>query len=221
MRFVELTAAEGTGESLSRLPVRPGDLVPADRCCSTGPGLRHVADCGGQATVRVNTSALRLRGADGRRFDLLGAVSSLRRAGAVGSWSAAAEVKGGEPVAGRLCTIRKTRRETRLAVAKLRPETLEYAKHVIVFTTFPEADFDAEAVLRRYRQRWQVELVFKRFKSLAGLGHLPKHDPTSARAWLYGKLLLALLTEKTLRHASAISPWGFDWRRMLPAQSMA
>ena len=85
----------------------------------------------------------------------------------------------------------------------------------------PEAAFDAAAVLRWYRLRWQLELVFKRFKSLAGLGHLPKRDPTSARAWLYGKLLVALLAEKTLRHASAISPWGFDWRNALPAQSMA
>ena len=233
--FLELTEAKGagTGESLARLPVRPGDLVLADRCYSTGRGLRHVADCGGHATVRVNTAALRLRGSDGEPFDLLGAVSSLRHAGAVGSWPAAVAVKGDEPVEGRLCAIRKTREAARLAVGKLRrdasregrrlrPETLEYAKYVIVFTTFPEADFDAEAVLRWYRLRWQVELVFKRFKSLAGLGHLPKHDPTSARAWLYGKLLVALLTEKTLRHAGAISPWGFDWRRRtLPAQSMA
>ena len=205
--------------------MRPGDLVLADRCYSTGRGLRHVADCGGHATVRVNTAALRLRGSDGEPFDLLGAVSSLRHAGAVGSWAAAVAVKGGEPVEGRLCAIRKTREAARLAVGKLRrdasregrrlrPETLEYAKYVIVFTTFPEADFDAEAVLRWYRLRWQVELVFKRFKSLAGLGHLPKHDPTSARAWLYGKLLVALLVEKTLRHAGRHFPLGL---RLAPA----
>ena len=232
--FFELTAAKGagTGESLSRFPVRPGDLVLADRGYATSSGLRHVADCGGHAAVRVNTASLPLREADGKRFDLLGAVSSLKRAGAVGSWRAAVAADGGEPVAGRVCAIRKTREAARQAVARLRrtasrkqrqlrPETIEYAKYVIVFTTFPEAEFDAEAVLRWYRLRWQVELVFKRFKSLAGLGHLPKHDSTSARAWLYGKLLIALLTEKTMRHASAVSPWGFDWRTMLPAQSMA
>ena len=194
--FFELTSAKGagTGESLSRFPVQAGDPVLADRGYSTGPGLRHVADCGGRAAVRVNTSSLRLRSADGQPFDLLGAVSSLKRAGAVGSWAATVEVEGGEPVAGRLCAIRKTREAARLAMAKLRraavrkqrrlrPETLEYAKHVIVFTTFPEADFDAAAVLRWYRLRWQVELVFKRFKSLAGLGHLPKHDPILPLAW--------------------------------------
>ena len=225
----ELTSAKGpgTGESLTRFPVRAGDLVLADRCYSTAAGVRHVADRGGRVAVRVNTAALPLRDPEGGPFDLLGAVRTLRRAGAVGSWPVRVEVRGGAPVAGRLCAIRKTREAALLAVKKLRrkasrrqrrlrPETIEYARHVIVFTTFPAAEFDAEAVLDWYRLRWQVELVFKRFKSLAGLGHLPKRDPTSARAWLYGKLLTALLTEKTLRHAEALSPWGFDWRRALP-----
>ena len=59
-----------------------------------------------------------------------------------------------------------------------------------------------------YRVRWQVEPVFKRFKSLAQLGHLPRHEEESARAWLHGKLLVALLAEKLVRHAGAASPWG-------------
>ena len=33
-------------------------------------------------------------------------------------------------------------------------------------------------------------------------------DDASARAWLYGKLLVALLVEKLVRHAAAVSPWG-------------
>jgi hypothetical protein len=53
------------------------------------------------------------------------------------------------------------------------------------------------------------ELVFKRFKQIAQLGHLPKHDPESAQAWLYGKLFVALLTEKLIQEARALSPWGY------------
>ena len=80
---------------------------------------------------------------------------------------------------------------------------------MIVFTTFPAAEFPGAEVLEWYRLRWQVELVFKRFKSLAELGHLPKHDEESAKAWLYGKLLVALLVEKLIGHATAVSPWGY------------
>ena len=61
-------------------------------------------------------------------------------------------------------------------------------------------------MLEWYRLRWQVELVFKRFKSLAQLGHVPKYDDDSAKAWLYGKLFVALLVEKLIHHARAISP---------------
>ena len=80
---------------------------------------------------------------------------------------------------------------------------------MIVFTTLPAKDFPGAEVLQWYRLRWQVELVFKRFKSLAQLGRLPKHDDQSAKAWLYGKLLVALLGEKLIDHALAVSPWGY------------
>lgn len=55
-----------------------------------------------------------------------------------------------------------------------------------------------------------IELVFKRLKSLMDMGHLPKFDPSSSRAWLYGKLFLALLTEKLARITRAFSPWGYN-----------
>ena len=58
-----------------------------------------------------------------------------------------------------------------------------------------------------YRTRWQVELVFKRFQSLAQLGP-PQHTDESTKAWLYGKLLVALLVAKPLAHARSISPLG-------------
>ncbi len=76
----------------------------------------------------------------------------------------------------------------------------------MALTTFPEQTFPAAAVLEGYRFRWQIELVFKRFKQIAQLGHVPKHDPESAQAWLYGKLLVALLTEKLIRQARAFPP---------------
>ena len=60
-----------------------------------------------------------------------------------------------------------------------KPETLKYAQFVLVFTTLPAEELPAAEILEWYRLRWQVELVFKRLKSLAQLGHLPKHDERS------------------------------------------
>ena len=142
---------------------------------------------------------------------------------------------GGPPpreIAGRVCALRKSAEAIRLAQQKIRrdaarkgtqvqPATLRFAEYVIVFTTFPEPPFSAADVLEWYRLRWQVELVFKRFKSLAQLGHLPKYDDESAKAWLYGKLFVALLVEKLLHHARTISPWGYDVPAPAPPQRVA
>ena len=86
--FFKLTGTEGpgTGESLAQFPIRAGDHVLADRGYSTARGIRHVADAGGRLIVRVNTGSLPLCTAGGRPFDLLAAVSSVTRPGAVSSW---------------------------------------------------------------------------------------------------------------------------------------
>ena len=100
-------------------------------------------------------------------------------------------------------------------------ETLLYAKYVVVFTTFPEREFSPLDVLEWYRLRWQIELIFKRFKQIAQLGHVPKYDNESAKAWLYGKLFVALITEKLIDYAVSISPWGYLMAKPTTAKSMA
>ena len=49
-------------------------------------------------------------------------------------------------------------------------------------------------------------------KSLARLGCLPQSADNSAKAWLHGKLPVALPIEKIIHDAAAISPWGPTWR---------
>jgi IS4 transposase len=65
-------------------------------------------------------------------------------------------------------------------------------------------------VLQTYRLRWQLELEFKRLKSLIQLGHLKKHDDQAALSWLQGKLLVSLLVARLIAHAERVSPWGYD-----------
>ena len=182
--------------------------------------------------MRVNTGSLALEAADGQPFDLLQAVETLQLPGPAGQWSVRTVADTWVPFAGRVCALRNTEEAIQAAHAKIRktaqrkgnrvrPDTLRSARYVIVFTTYPPAQFPAASVLEWHRLRWQVEPVFKRFKSLAQLGHLPKYDEESAKAWLYGKLLVALLVEKLTRHARTISPWGYDVAPAAPPQSMA
>jgi hypothetical protein len=210
------TKGVGTGDSLTQFMIAPGDHLIADRGYCHATGIEHVVSNGGAILVRLNTAALPLFTAQGRRVPLLRRLAPLRRAGQIGEWSVS--VHGPTRViAGRVCAIRKTEEAIRRAEKQLRrnasksgealqPDTLEYAKYIIVFTTFAPLPFGAAAVLQWYRVRWQVELAFKRLKSLAQLGHLPKADAQSARAWLYGKLFVALLTEQLIRRGQTFSP---------------
>ncbi len=59
-------------------------------------------------------------------------------------------------------------------------------------------NISADKVLAAYRYRWQVELYFKRLKSLLDAGEVPKKRAECMEAWLNGKMILAILFEVLL-----------------------
>jgi len=219
----ELTAAqgEGSGESLKHFPVQAGEHLLADRGYSNYAGVQHVAAHGAVVTVRLNPQAVRLLDAGQKLLPLGQKLRRLKKTNQIGCWSVGLSGATGQaPVLGRLCVLRKSQASIAKARAKvqrsassngrkLQPHTLLYCEYVMVFTTAP-ASLSAREILEVYRLRWQIELVFKRFKQLAQLGHLPKEDEESSKAWLYGKLFVALLTERLIQQAESFSPWGYD-----------
>lgn len=223
---VLLTAPE-LGETLRRYSVHAGDVFIADRGFANAAGVAHVVDGQADLIVRTNLVTLPMFSLEGERIDLLAHLRALE-AGAVGDWPVwvKADKAGKRKIAGRLCAIKKSqaateigqrrvRRESQRGGAQVQPQTLEAAGYVFVFTTL-DASHAATQVLELYRMRWQIELVFKRLKSLLGLGHLKKHDEQAARAWLQGKLMVACLIEKLLAMAEHISPWGFEIEALAP-----
>ena len=226
------TKGKGTGESFFQFSIKKGDYIIADRGYSTAPGIHHVESKKAYVMVRVNTQSLVIQNLKGGEFPLLKNVMEIKKTGIVASWNVQIPGSKSNIVKGRVCIIRKTEEAIQIAQAKLRseaqkkgrllkPETLEYAKYVIVFTTFPEESFNDIDILEWYRIRWQVELIFKRFKSIAELGHLPKHSDDSSKAWLYGKLFVALLTEKLINYASTVSPWGYILEKQPASKCLA
>ena len=215
------TKGQGTAETLKQYPVNPGDCILGDRGFSHVVGFEHVLDQAGHLIVRVNTGSMLLFSLKDKPFDLLAKLKRLNCSGSKGQWQVIFKNNEDKAVYGRICAIRKSEQAIVLAHKKLRedasrkqkvvnPQTYEYAKYIIVFTTLPEAVFSVSEILEWYRVRWQIELVFKRLKTLAHMGHLPKHDEKASRAWLYGKLFMGLIVEKIIRYANEISPWGYD-----------
>jgi hypothetical protein len=85
----------------------------------------------------------------------------------------------------------------------------------------PGKELSLQQILQSYRFRWKIEVIFKWFKQIAQLGHLPKYDEDSALAWLHEKLFVALLTEKLIQYAGSISPWGYPLAPTADSQPMA
>lgn len=215
--FAELTDGHG-GETFRRIPLQPRDVVLGDRAYGNPPGVAHVVGAGADVLVRINLSNLPLYHRDGTRFACLTRLRRLR-VGELRSWPV--EVRAADRViAGRLVALKKSRRAARAARRvvlrrarkkgqTLKRQTLEAASYVTIFTTLPAAEFPAQRIAAWYRLRWQIELAFKRMKSILNFGQLPKHVPASCRAWLHGKLLVALLVERLIVHAETLSPWGY------------
>jgi hypothetical protein len=112
--------------------------------------------------------------------------------------------------------LRKRARKKQKGLSRM---ALFLAGYFLVWTHIPAEVLDAVGVLAWYRCRWQIELCFQRLQSLLGLGELPKTTAPSCRAWLHGKLLVALLLERLLNEAEHFSPGGYELDS--PAQSLA
>lgn len=216
----KLTQASGKGsaEGLWQYEAKPNDIIVGDRAFCNAKGIGHVVGNGGHVCVRWNSGALNLLEGDGRTpFDAVGFLRKLQVPGACAEHDVSFAVDG-KVIQCRFCAVRKDNASIALAHKRLKAEasrkqtrlrksTLLVNEYVIVITTLPGEAFPLKSILEIYRLRWQVELVFKRFKSIARLGALPKYTDSSARAWLYGKMLVALLVEKLCARLGAFSPW--------------
>jgi Transposase DDE domain len=223
----DLTPTKGsnTAERFGRFQFHPGELVLADAGYCHPAGIAAVVQQQADVCVRLNPHALPLWKEHGGSFPLLESLAGLRKAGELAEWPVwiqpgQGRSSSGRPkIPGRVCAIRKSRDAIQQAERRLKdrqqkgksvgPATRKYAEYVLVFTTLPATAASAEQVLEAYRLRWQVELTFKRLKSIAQLGHVPKHNDQSSRAWLYGKLFMALLSQKLARIGRTLSPWGY------------
>jgi hypothetical protein len=211
----QLTDSKG-GESLCRFAIRKGDLMLGDRNFCKAAQISHVLEHGGEVVLRWHSTALPLFDRTGRRVDVAGWLKELgsrqcaQRSVMIKGQSRAMRVcairVSGEVAQRQRDAVRESARKNGCVPSAL---SLLLCDYIVVITSLPEAQFDARSVLRLYRLRWQIELAFKRLKSLLGTGHVPKVDPLSSRAWLQAKLLTCLLIEKIILEAEVFSPWGY------------
>ena len=216
---IELTDLHGA-ENLQRLTYRPGDIVLGDRYYARPRDLRPVIDAGADFIVRTGWNSLRLLQPDGEPFDLFAALA----AQAEQEGEVQVRIHEGTtadppppPLILRLVIRRKdpgqevADQQRLLKDARKRgkqpdPRSLEAAKYILILTSLPADAFSTSDVLTIYRFRWQIELAFKRMKSIAGLDQLPAKKPELARAWIYARLIAILLAEQIAGQVPESSP---------------
>ena len=210
----ELTDAQG-GEKLGRYTFKPEELVLVDRGYSHRAGVAQVIESDAHILVRWNPGLFPLEESTGKPLSLLPRLRKLVIGQAM-EWRVQF-VWQGKTYLLRLCAVRKGKLAAQRALrkaerkaqkngTKAQAEALELTRYVLVLTSEPTLPLSA--VLELYRGRWQVELVFKRLKSMLNAGQLPKDDEASALAWMQAKILTALLVDRILLEGQFFSPWG-------------
>jgi hypothetical protein len=205
MKEMALTGVE-QGEKVSNFQTfGERDIVIGDRAYCSKQGIAYLLGKNSGLLFRFGTKRFHVYNRWGRRVNVLGYFKGLQP-GESGERTLYYEYEGEyRPL--RFCVLRKTKaaeekgleslKKTRMRKAgnkELSAAQRAYNRYVIVVTSI--ADADPELLLDGYRQRWQIELAFKRLKSWFKYHEIPVQVAVSARAWFYGKLLLAALGER-------------------------
>lgn len=197
---------QSTGESLTNFTLMKGCPVIADRAYGTIKSIEHCLATGGDFIIRIKNKPFNLYDSNGRKLSLAGWLRTVGETAA--ELSVYIRDSGKKRIPLRVCACKKTKEEIATEKArikkmeskkqrKLGEETVFTHNYMFVITSLP-AEITAEEILSCYRLRWQVELVFKRLKSLLQLGSIPTKTEEAGETWINGKILLSLLTEKYL-----------------------
>jgi len=206
---VELTDAQG-GEGYGRYRVRAQEVILGDRAYATARGLWAIHSAQAYVVARLNPHTIRV--CDERRQR-----TSLR------SQEKKAPKVGGIEFDILIPIPPEKRTEThkwglnraiawvpaRAVAARTREGTV-----IWLLTTLSAGQASWRQLMQLYRLRWQIELFFKRLKSLLHLDALPSRQGPNAKSWMLARFLVAALAQRLVQPAGPLSPWGYELREM-------
>ncbi|MDQ7785220.1 MAG: transposase [Desulfomonilaceae bacterium] len=210
---VEVTDCRGA-ETYTRHPVNPGESTLGDRMYATARGIEYVVNRKAHPLVRVNPYNLKICDLNRQRIHLESYEARVLEKGIIS-----------------LDVLIPTPPDN---LKKNRPWKLKNAKSWIparivggrtkkgviwVLTTLSREQLSDEGVLKLYRFRRQIELLFKRLKSLLHLDELPTRDGPISKSWLLGRLLAAAIAQTLVNPAGPFPRRGRPQRRRISRQS--
>ena len=208
-RSVELTDAQG-GEGYGRHPVQAGEVILGDRAYATARGLWAVHSAQAQVLARMNPHTIRVCDAEGRRLVL---PEQERRIPKVGGKEFQIQVPIPPERPSKSHKTWPLARATAWVPARAVAGRTRHGEVIWLLTTLSAEQASAQELLRLYRLRWQIELFFKRLKSLLHLDTLPSRQGPTAKSWMLARFLAVALAQKLAQPAGPLSPWGYELRQ--------
>jgi Transposase DDE domain len=212
-RFIRVTDVT-VGETTRNFDPEPGELWILDRGYSNPPSVEFVVDRGADILVRYSRQSMPLVDVHGERIDVPSLLMATTERGVARERKVYVRPANGRMLAARLCWMRLTEQDAKTARAHAErdgvedDDALDAAEYIVVLTTADKTRLDTGQVLALYRARWQVELDFKRKKSIEDLDTLPSFLPQTIHAWLCAKLLLGQIALRLASQPVDIPPCG-------------
>ncbi len=218
---VQLTDASG-GETLARFPGSADRIVLADRIHATCAGLTGLLQAKSHFAIRMSWQNLPLLDEQHRPWAVIDWLRSAFADPQTVFQEHPARLRTGETGEMlRVCAMRLPKEAAELAVQRVREaakkkgqtpdqRTLWAAQFVLIITNLPAPEWSIQQVMALYRLRWQVELYFKRLKSILFFDHLRARKSALAQTYLLGKLLAACLLDQLSHRWIQRFPPGFS-----------
>jgi hypothetical protein len=200
-RFADLVlTTTREAEAAGRTRICPGHTLIMDRGYARVRNFRAVLEGGGNFITRISWGSVKLYHADRARIDLTTLLAGTTQMREIPVWINGISgvirlviqpLPPEDAERQRARRVRKANRNSR----QINPRTVQAAGFLMLLTSLAEDAQPTEQVIALYRDRWQVEIGFKRLKTLGRLDELPSTDPVLARTWLLAHLIAAVLTD--------------------------
>ncbi len=216
---VEVTDAHG-GENLARFEAHPDEIRVGDRGHAFASGMAPVL-AHGYLVVRINWTSLPLYTLQGERFDLIAWLRSLTQTSETTiqiqspqGWFSLRLLAAPLSIEKAEAARRRTRHNAQKKHYQVQAGTLVSAGFLLLVTNLPKETWPSEIVFWLYRLRWQIELQFKRYKSLLNFAQIRVTDPTLIQVCLLCKILAILFLDELIGQVRLQQPdWFSDPKR--------
>ena len=215
------------GETLSNFDIKENWLILADRIYGTLTGIECCLKSKANFVLRLRHNAFNLYDEHGKAIQLLDRLKDVTSDTAI-----SIDVFAKLPTLGltklRVCATRipddkltkvaqRNKRRASKKQVTVSNEALAMSNYLVVITAL-QSNILAEDIVSLYRYRWQVEIYFKRLKSILDFGNVPLHREDSIHTWLNGKLLISLLIEQMISEVS-FPPYGSNSAQYMEGDS--